>query len=167
MTTPASTFRRACGDVKLSVSSLNLSTTRRETASARTWNYTHAHTHTQRQTEQQEAMHTCRHTNTSLCQICQLTKHVWCYPPLEHCVPVTVLASASNSTRSVETATSETRLTPWGIPNHLSSNAVWVLSDSYNLPSPSWQWITRQKKRKSKANKQTWATDARWHPTKV
>lgn len=35
-----------------------------------------------------------------------------CYPPLEHCVPVTVLASASNSTRSVETATSETRLTP-------------------------------------------------------
>lgn len=37
MTTPANTFRRACGDVKLSVSSLNLSTTRRETASARTW----------------------------------------------------------------------------------------------------------------------------------
>lgn len=106
----------------------------------------HTRTHTQKQTEQQEAMHTCRHTNTSLCQICQLTKHVWCYPPLEHCVPVTVLALASNSTRSVETATSETRLTPWGIPNHLSSNAVWVLSDSYNLPSPSWQWITRQKK---------------------
>lgn len=152
MTTPASTFRRACGDVKLSVSSLNLSTTRRETASARTWNYTHAHT--QRQTEQQEAMHTCRHTNTSLCQICQLTKHVWCYPPLEHCVPVTVLASASNSTRSVETATSETRLTPWGIPNHLSSNAVWVLSDSYNLPSPSWQWITRQKKKREEQSKQ-------------
>lgn len=110
----------------------------------------HTRTHTQRQTEQQEAMHTCRHTNTSLCQICQLTKHVWCYPPLEHCVPVTVLASASNSTRSVETATSETRLTPWGIPNHLSSNAVWVLSDSYNLPSPSWQWITRQKKGRAK-----------------
>lgn len=36
MTTPASTFRRACGDVKFSVSSLNLSTTRRDTASART-----------------------------------------------------------------------------------------------------------------------------------
>lgn len=36
----------------------------------------HTRTHTQRQTEQQEAMHTCRHTNTSLCQICQLTKHV-------------------------------------------------------------------------------------------
>lgn len=28
MTTPANTFLRACGDVKLSVSSLNLSTTR-------------------------------------------------------------------------------------------------------------------------------------------
>lgn len=37
MTTPARTFRRACGDVKLSVSSLNLSTTKWETASARTW----------------------------------------------------------------------------------------------------------------------------------
>lgn len=41
MTTPARTFRRAWGEVKLSVSSLNLSTTRRETASARTWNHTH------------------------------------------------------------------------------------------------------------------------------
>lgn len=36
MTTPAKTFLRACGDVKLSVSSLNLSTTRWDTASART-----------------------------------------------------------------------------------------------------------------------------------
>lgn len=44
MTTPARTFLRAWGEVKLSVSSLNLSTTRRETASARTWNHTQAFT---------------------------------------------------------------------------------------------------------------------------
>lgn len=36
MTTPASTFLRACGDVKFSVSSRNFSITKRETASART-----------------------------------------------------------------------------------------------------------------------------------
>lgn len=36
MTTPAKTFLLACGDVKLSVSSLNLSTTKRDTASAKT-----------------------------------------------------------------------------------------------------------------------------------
>lgn len=62
MTTPARTFRRAWGEVKLSVSSLNLSTTRRDTASARTWNQIHKHT--------------CRHTDTSLCQIRQLTKRL-------------------------------------------------------------------------------------------
>lgn len=51
MTTPARTFRRAWGEVKLSVSSLNLSTTKRDTASARTWNQIHKHTrgHTDRQ----------------------------------------------------------------------------------------------------------------------
>lgn len=36
MTTPARTFLRAWGDVKLSVKSLNLSTTKRATASAKT-----------------------------------------------------------------------------------------------------------------------------------
>lgn len=36
MTIPARTFRRACGDVKFSVKSLNLSTTKRATASAKT-----------------------------------------------------------------------------------------------------------------------------------
>lgn len=36
MTTPASTFLRAWGDVKLSVKSLNFSTTKRATASAKT-----------------------------------------------------------------------------------------------------------------------------------
>lgn len=36
MTTPARTFRRACGDEKFSVKSLNLSTTKRATASANT-----------------------------------------------------------------------------------------------------------------------------------
>lgn len=37
MTTPASTFLRACGEEKLSVRSPNLPRTRRETASANTW----------------------------------------------------------------------------------------------------------------------------------
>lgn len=36
MTIPARTFRRACGDEKFSVKSLNLSTTKRATASANT-----------------------------------------------------------------------------------------------------------------------------------
>lgn len=49
MTTPARTFRRAWGEVKLSVSSLNLSTTRRETASARTWNHVRTDTDTQQE----------------------------------------------------------------------------------------------------------------------
>lgn len=111
MTTPARTFRRAWGEVKLSVSSLNLSTTRRDTASARTWNQIHKHT--------------CEHTDTSLCHIRHL-QSVLCYLSLEHHVPVTVSAFSSKQKSEYETATSESRLTPWGIPYRLSSNAVWA-----------------------------------------
>lgn len=62
--------------------------------------------------------------------------------------------SAPNKSQSVETATSESRLTPWGIPNRLSSNAVWVWHDSYNLPSPLWQRITQSRSRTSKPEQQ-------------
>lgn len=44
MTIPARTFLRACGDVKFSVKSLNLSTTKRATASAKTCWITQKHT---------------------------------------------------------------------------------------------------------------------------
>lgn len=77
MTTPARTFRRAWGEVKLSVSSLNLSTTRRETASARTWNHTHKHTKVH--------AHPDTHTHASLCQICQLIKRLLLSSPGTPC----------------------------------------------------------------------------------
>lgn len=79
MTTPARTFRRAWGEVKLSVSSLNLSTTRRETASARTCKHS-THTHAQTHTEA-----SVRYVNLW---------SVWCYLPQERRVAVTVFSLA-------------------------------------------------------------------------
>ena len=131
MTTPARTFRRAWGEVKLSVSSLNLSTTRRETASARTWNYTHTHAHAH--------THTHTHMRTAT-QRRACVRYVSLQSASDVILPWGTMYlsqrshSAPNKSQSVETATSETRLTPWGIPNRLSSNAVWVWRDSSNLP---------------------------------
>lgn len=96
------------------------------------------------------------HVWQSMRKIKYLTKRVWYYPPLEHCVPVTVFASSSK--QASETATRETGFTPWGMPNRLSRNGVWVLRDSYNLPSPFSQRITKKKSknRRSKTDQQKW-----------
>lgn len=117
MTTPARTFRRAWGEVKLSVSSLNLSTTRRETASARTWNQTQSHTHGRTQMHTATQTRACVRYGSSQCVCDVILPQSTMY--LSQC-----LHSAPNKSQSIETATSETRFHPGGIPNHLSSRAV-------------------------------------------
>lgn len=147
MTTPARTFRRAWGEVKFSVSSLNLSTTRRETASARTWN--HTQTDACRNTTGRH-VHTQTHKHELVSDMSAYKARLMLSSPGARCTCHSVCIQLQTRVRALKRQQVKLGWPPWGITNCLSSNAVCVWHDSYNLPSPSWQWSKKQAKTRAR-----------------